>query len=474
MIKWLIKRYGYEEALRRDSMRRLIWELDEFSPTLMQEAYLMDNVRFKMVAGGVRAGKSQSPTRACDWFTFVPDGLIWIIGPDYNQARNEFKYLMAPYLKGGFVEKNTISMPQEGSWRFKITDGAAVETKSADILTKIAGEAPDMMLVTEVGQHHEGIVEKAHERSIEKYAPVIFSGTFENAYTWYSDTWMEWQDGLPIYPGSEEVGYKSYSLPTWSNTFIFPDGQDDPRFLEMKSNIPDDIYMERIEAVPFKPSGLVFRDDFDKESHVVPLEFDPKKPVELAIDPAHHTYAILFVQWHDDTVYILDEIYRHEAITQEMIALTKDHWLFEYVTGGVIDVAARQRHANYSVIELWSRHAGINLRATHTKIQQGIDAMKLRLRKGANGKPRMLFSDKLSDRRDNKGRSNGILSELVMYTWGNEGWSKHKARKIPIDAHNDAIKAISYWCVDRWGDDQVRQEVMGIETRMAYPWAQRI
>lgn len=488
MISWLIDTYGPEQAEVMDAWRETIWnppdELREatgwngFQPTPMQEVFLLDPVRFKMVAGGVRAGKSQSPPRACDWFTGIDGGLIWIVGPDYTQARNEFKYLMEPYMKLGLVDKKRVSMPQEGMWSFEVTGGARVETKSGADLTKVAGEAPVCMLVTEVGQHtggDNGIVDKAQERALEKYAPVIFSGTFEGAFAWYPEKWDEWKDGVETYPGSGIIGFKSYSLPTWSNTYVFPLGADDPRFAELRANTPNDVYLERIEAIPFKPSGLVFRDDYSYETHVTDEDlYIPGKPVELAIDPAHHTYAILFVQRDKDTVRVLDEVYRHDVITQDMFPLVMQSPYWPMVTGGVIDVAGKQQQANYSVVDLWSRHMRIQLRSQSVKIIDGINAVKLRLKEDpATKRPRLLISRRLSRSRHNDGRAGGLLSELEMYSWP-KNRATGNTKTVPIDRSNDAIKALGYYLVDQFGHDIARPNVMAMEAqRLGHIWHQR-
>ena len=465
MIEWITAQYGPKETIIRDTWRKMIWEKDGFYPTEMQADYIFDPRRIKQVSGGVRAGKSKSVSRAVDWFTCIPGGLIWIIGPDYNQTRNEFRYMMAPYRDLSLIVENKTSMPKEGSWSFTIDGGATVETKSADSLEKIAGEAPDAMLIVEAGQHDSGIFEKAIERGLEKNAPIIFSGTFEGAFSWYADQWIAWQ-------ASNSLGAKSYSLPTWSNTVIFPEGQDDPRFIEMKEAVPEDVYKERIEAIPFKPSGLVFRESFYEDRHIVPVEYDPHLPLEVCMDPATHTYPILFVQWDNDRVFVVDEIYMNNVITQDIIPVAKAHYLWPKVQGGVVDVASRQRQANYSVVDLWNRHGGIDLRSSKVGIQEGIDAMALRLQNAPDGVPRLLFSDKLKRRRDKRGKASGIISEFGMYQWGKQH-PNSATKRTPVDAHNDGIKALSYWLVDRYGHDVLRDWMMALESKtLDYPWKQ--
>lgn len=482
MYNWMKETFGEAEAIFRDSWRESIWMPNEsvgwqgFSPTVIQRKWLSDDVRFKMVAGGVRSGKSATPPRACDAFTVVPEGLIWIIGPDYVHARPEFRYLLEPYLKLGLVSKSAVSMPKEGSWSFVVREsGCRVETKSADELVKIASEAPDMILVTECGLHDEGIVSKAQERALEKYAPTIFSGTFENSSPWYPAKWAEWEPGLETYLGSGIIGFKSYSMPTWSNTVVFPKGKNDPRFLELKANTPHDEYMERIEAIPYKPSGLVFREHYDYDTHVTDQNLYWKdEPVEVAIDPATHTYAVLFVQSKGQEVHILDEVYMHDVITQEVFPYVIQSPYWPLVTGGVIDIAGKTRSANESVAQLWAKHLHVNLRYQKVGILDGIKAVKLRLMTDPlTGRPRTLISSRLRRERADDGRAGGLLSELEMESWPKDD-GKGNPPTVPIDRYNDARKAFGYYCVDQFGHDVLRDNIQAIEDRrLGHVWEQR-
>lgn len=463
MIELLEARYGKERALAMSYWREAVWRMAKFTPTDAQRRILDDNVRVKLVAGGVRAGKSISLSRSCDYFTCVDKGLIWIIAPDYTQAENEFDYMIAPYEENDMCEY--VKRPSGRSWEAQIIGGAKIETLSSYELRKIAGKAPDAIMVVEAGQHQDGILAKVLERALEKNAPITLSGTFEETLSWYPDTFILWQQ-------DNDLGARSYSLPTWSNTVIFPNGKNDPRFVEFRNSIPEDLYLERIEAVPYKPSGLVFRHDI-REEHFVPVKYNPDLPLEVAIDPATHTYALLFIQWDGERVYVVDEIYLHGVITQDFIPRFLSHPLAKYVTGGVIDVAARQRHANYSVLSLWYNQTRISLRSRKVDIIRGIDAVKLRSRPGKDGLPNLLFSDKLPTGRDENGKATGIGAEVYMYSWGRS--RTIETQQTPVDAFNDGLKALGYWLIDRYGDDVMRMALSHYEgTQKAYPWTQQL
>lgn len=486
MYNWMKETYGEAEAIFRDSWRAAIWEPTPevteltgwagFVPTPMQRQWLEDSVRIKMVAGGVRSGKSQTPPRFLDAFTGVRDGLIWIIGPDYFHARAEFKYLLDPYLKLNLVQKQDVSTPKEGMWQFYVGEsGCRIETKSADDIEKIASEAPDAMLVTECGMHDEAIIDKIQERAIEKYAPVVLSGTFENTKPWYPQKWADWREGVETYPGSGVIGFKSYSMPTWSNTYVFPLGQNDPRFREMKANTPNNVYLERIEAIPYKPSGLVFREEYDYDTHVTDEDLYVRgTPVELAVDPATANFAVLFVQRVGESVHVLDEVYLHDVITQQVFPRILQSPYWPAVTGGVIDIAGKTRNANESVAQLFAKHLRINLRYQKVGIIEGINAVKLRLMADPVTKlPRLRISSRLKRERAEDGRSDGLLSEFDMESWPKDDGTGNEKR-LPIDRYNHSRKALGYYLVDQFGNDVLRDNIARMEEqRMGHLWAQR-
>lgn len=443
-MKLLEARYGYGMAQAMDAFRRLVWDTDKYEPTPAQAAYIFDEYLVKLVAGGVRAGKSKSSARSMDWFMGLPNGLVWIIGPRYNEANVEFDYMLQPYHELGLVEN--MATPMEGPRYFQVKGGTRVETKSATDPVRIASYAPDAILVVEAGQTPHEVVAKAEERAVQKDAYIIYSGTFEESLNWYADMYTELQTPENRYNG------RSYSLPTWSNVVEFPGGRDDPKIKRLEAALPEDLFLERCAAQPYKPVGLVFR-EFSPKRHVVKLEVDPGLPVELAIDPAYHTYAVLFVQQSGEYVHVLDEVYRHNAITQEIIPEVMDNPLFQYVKGGVIDQAARQKQANIPVWQVWHQSTGLAFRTNYVHVQQGIDAIKLRLKDGEDGEPRLLFSNRMSWEKAPDGRAGGVLTEMLMWRWPRSvlGNQNQNTQRVPIDKNNDGCKALGYYLFDRFG-----------------------
>ena len=417
--------------------------------------------RLILLAGGVRAGKSMTLSMKGIEETLIPEGLMWIVGPNYADATAEWGYLFDPIHKLGFIEHYTA--PEKGQRVFKTKWGFRCETKSSDDLAALSSFAPHVLLGVEMGRQAEGAFDKLAERALEHNARVLMSGTFEGSLSWYPQMWQRWQAPNP------EKG-RSFSLPSWSNTNIFQGGRTDPKIVDLENSLNDpELFLERVAAVPYKPQGLVFR-IFSAKQHVELLDFDPKLPVELAIDPGTRAYVVLAIQRETlpttagmvkhyksgllvpkTRVRVVDEVYIHEAIAEEVIERCVDKPWFKFVKGGVIDVAGRQRQQGMkSQVQTWYDETGIALRANYVPIAESIAAVRRRLRPDpVTKKPLLVFSNKLSDRVVG-GRAMGTIAEMGLYRWRdyNEGSSESN---VPIDANNHGAKAMGYALYDYFG-----------------------
>ena len=209
--------------------------------------------------GGVRAGKSTDAASkvTVDMAVHALLGdkkqlLYWIIGPDYPQAREEFRYILSwckDKLRNWAVDSP--SMPQEGQWSMTLTTTAldeddkpfrlvvVVETKSAMHTERLGSVAPNGILVVEAGQCPESVREKCIERAGEKGAWIAYTGTLENdelkpVFTWYSDLAQAWQEDLTPAHGA-------YALPSWENVEIYGNCLKQTAGNEaLKSYCPDD------------------------------------------------------------------------------------------------------------------------------------------------------------------------------------------------------------------------------------------
>jgi hypothetical protein len=333
---------------------------------------LADRNRLKIVAGGERAGKSLYS--ALELVSRLLWGkLFWIIAIDYEQARPEFDYIASWLSRLHAIDnpRRNLSIPKQGKCIAITKTGQRIETRSADDLRKIAGKAPDGIILAEAAQMPYDAYLKAIGRLAETRGWLIASGTFEGSAGWYAELFTQWQ-------AINEDGGKSFSVPSWSNFHIYPGGRDDPeikRLERLYSKVPG-LFDERCGAVPVPPVGLVFR-TFRETVHVdARAAFNKEKPVYLAVDPSGGTapYAVAAVQFYSasevgyeyeeapvdliDFAYIIDRVYSRGVIDEEVIDDCKTRPWWKKVGGGAIDVEApdsKRRWSKYGGVTLWSK-----------------------------------------------------------------------------------------------------------------------
>lgn len=437
---------------RGTDFRALIWKSRGYEPSTEQAEFHYSPARFRLVAGGVRAGKSMSTAMECHRYTATPGGLGWLVAPDYEQARPEFDYLFQCYKDLGLIDDNSVSYPSRGSCKFSVNwrEGKFTWiTKSSTDPVSLASYAPDVVVMCEAAQQtHEAFL-KCLERATQKNAPVILSGTFESSLGWYADLWERWQGINP------EAGV-SFSLPTWSNLAEFPAGRVDPKLKSIEATMPPDLFQERYGGVPCKPKGLVFP-QFDRKLHLRRLSdlYDDSLPVELWVDPATHTYACLFVQLQGDTVHILDEVYEHNAIAQDVIPLVLESRFWPHVKTGVIDIAAKQRQGNKSQLQVWDEELKrygahpISWKMNYIKEEIWRQAIALRLKPPGRA-PLLYFADHLNTKLDSTGRAYGVLGEIITYKWPQYVEGRSMVGR-PVKQNEDALSALGYGLVNHFG-----------------------
>jgi len=152
-------------------------------------------------------------------------------------------------------------------------------------------------------------------------------------------------------------------------------------------------------------------------------------------------------------VRIIDEIYQHYTIAQDIIpiVMARPWWKHIKEKAGVIDNAGQQHQGNKSQVEIWREMAHVALRSTYVFQDDGLHRFQLGLQEiGDDNKPLLMFDYRLDASIGYDGRAKGILGELNLFKWRDWKEGKNNAA-APIDANNDAIKATWYWLYDRYG-----------------------
>ena len=263
----------------------------------------------------------------------------------------------------------------------------------------------------------------------------IVHNTFEGSLGWYPEKWREWQ-------GPNAMGGKSFSIPTWSNLSIFPEGRDNPEIKKLEVEYPPDMFMERFGAIPCPPATLVFK-EFSHMKHVVKMtmakefgwiynELNELEAVELPwehevqvwIDPGRWGYAVEAVIIIGEHVFNFDEVFCTEMSAEQVIKECEKKSWWRRVKIGVMDIAGAQKHAGMSHKEIWISKAGIPIVDQRVGITDGIDRHRTFLDTG-----RLFHSPNCTN----------AIKEYGLYKYRDVKDDNRPRSDIPLDANNHCV-----------------------------------
>ena len=430
-------------------LREYLYDKVGFTPTDEQLPILESPYRFNLVAGGEQAGKSMVASKYLlgRFMETEEPGLYWLVAADYERTRAEFEYLVQDFATLGILKQ---ASKRVDPGYIVLADGTRIETKSAKDPRTLAMRAPHGILGCEASQLDMETFFRLRGRCAPKRGWMFLSGTFEGSLGWYPQMFTAWAAGA-------DPEARAYSLPSWTNKYLYPGGREDPEIQRLKEVASDDFYMERIEGKPSPPKGLVFT-EFRPDQHVVDVEYVPDVSVHLWMDPGYAGgYAVEVVQVQGEQIQVIDEIYEVGLVTDEIIDIAKSRPWWPDVKFGVIDIAGNQHQAMAAPAEVWLEQAGLYLSSQKVKINEGTERLKgwLKIDPRTHA-PRIVFSPKCI----------GIMSEFGMAPNPFDGqtrayrWKTDREGNIvgdtPEDKYNHGVKAIIYGLIDRFGYSYVQ------------------
>ncbi len=182
--------------------------------------------------------------------------------------------------------------------------------------------------------------------------------------------------------------------------------------------------------------------EFDAAVHVIGAmpEGWEKWPKYRAIDFGYNDpFVCLWGAVRDDELYVYRQWYRSGMLVEdharEIVRLSAGE---TYAVSAIADHDREDR-------ETLHRH-GVPTIPAEKSIEVGLDAVRSRLRKSGNGRPRLFFL------RDSLVESDRVLSEsrrptCLLEEFDSYVWKRNKAgdaREEPVDAHNHALDALRY------------------------------
>lgn len=371
--------------------------------------------------------------------------LYWIVGADFEDAMVAFRYVLDFQSKLDNIESKSISQNRDQQSWLQTKAGQIFVTISAYDPTKLGRETVDGIIGEEVSRWYQEAFLRCENRLIRRFPNSwgFFSGSFESSQGWLPEVFRYGQ-------GPNDRYIRSYSIPSWANTFIFPLGREDPAILAAESSSSNQRFMERFGGEPAPPHNLVL-DEFRTFLHVDnEIGYDPDLPVYLAIDPGDKVYCVEFVQIRDNgEVWVLDELYETHKTHGQMIdmCMLREGW--PLVRGGAIDVAAKQTHMGMPVpIEEWYKDTGIALWAQKQGVEDSIERLRRVLSTNPKtGRPRLRVHPSCK----------GLIAEMgggPSPVDGGGSWMYVESRvgQGPPRAENDhACKALAYLLAGPFG-----------------------
>ena len=426
-----------------NDLENYLYNKVDFSPTEEQKVILDSDKRFILVAGGEQAGKSMIASKFLLKKAFETEeaGLYWLVAADYERTRAEFEYLVSDFAQLGILKK---ASKRVDPGRIELADGTVIETKSAKDPRTLAMKAPNGIIGCEASQLDLESFYRLRGRCAPRKAWLFLAGTFESSLGWYPQMFQSWKYGV----NNEQ----SYSLPSWTNKHLYPEGKNDPEILRLKESSSDDFFMERIEGIPSPPRGIVFP-EFRPDIHVSEnIEYVPDEPVHIWMDPGYAgAYAVCAVQIINDQVRVFDEIYEQNLITEEIINIAQNRPWYKDLTYGVIDIAGYQHQAMSAPAEVWLDSTGLFLDSEKININDGTERLKSTLKLTGKGEPKLIISPKCK----------GLLSEFGAAANPFDGQTKVYQWKVdrdgnvvgnqPQDKYNHGIKALIYGLINHFG-----------------------
>jgi hypothetical protein len=414
-----------------------------FIPTEAQVPILESKKRFILVAGGEQAGKSMIASKfLLARFLEINDaGLYWLVAADYERTRAEFEYLVDDFSQLGVLSQ---ASKRVDPGKIVLADGTRIETKSAKDPRTLAMRAPDGIIGCEASQLDLETFYRMRGRCAPKRAWLFLSGTFEGSLGWYPQMHTAWS-----IPTEDE---ESFSLPSYTNVHLYPEGFDDPEIQRLKRDASDDFFLERIQGIPSPPHGLVFP-EFRSNLHVGDVTWDIGTPIHIWMDPGYAgAYAIAVVQIQDDVIHVIDEIYERGLVTGEMIQMCQQRPWWKDVQYGVIDVAGYQHQAMAAPAEIWMKETGLYMNSQKVMINDGTERLKSFLKiDPVTNRPKVVINPKCTGILSEFGAApNPFDGQTRVYRWKTDR-DGNIVGNMPEDKNNHGIKALIYGIVDNYG-----------------------
>jgi hypothetical protein len=326
-------------AFRKDKW----FEETGYRPHAGQQLAHYDNTRHRVLSNGRRWGKSMFGGKEIETMAFVRNWRGepmrgWIIGPEYTDAEKEFRIIYDTFKKLGIdtISSKFLNNIENGNMHIATNWGFDLQCRSARHPESLVGEGLDFVLLAEAGRHRRRtFTEYVRPALSDKRGISIMSGVPEDAS---ENALLYWGYHKGQDPNQHQ--WKSWRLPSWTNTAVFPGGRTDPEILEAEDDLTEDEFRRQYGGEFILKRGRVMK-EWDDEVHVGNLSYNYDWPLYAAcdfgyrndwvwlwiqVDPLDHFVHVIAEQrWKfRDTEDIARVELKENILTQKLLAIYPD------------------------------------------------------------------------------------------------------------------------------------------------------
>lgn len=300
-----------------------------YSPHAGQLTIHRSTTRHRVLCNGRRWGKTFLGAHEVEPTAFVFNRLGepqfgWIVGPQFSDCEKEFRIVYNTLKKLGVDKVSTkfLNNVDNGNMVIETKWGWHLECRSAKHPETLTGEGLDFALMVEAGKHKRKTwTEYIRPALSDKRGWSLHSGVPEGA-TQTSLLYALWLRGQR----EQAAGaWKSWRMPSWTNTVVFPGGRQDPEILDAEADLTDEEFRRQYGAEFVERIGRVMQ-EWDDEIHIKDLKYTRGWPLYLAVDFGFtNPFVVLWVQVDAfNNVYVIKErrwkLKDTKSVCEEMLA----------------------------------------------------------------------------------------------------------------------------------------------------------
>jgi hypothetical protein len=284
-----------------------------------QDAVMACPARHVMMRAARRTGKSETAAKRAMKFVIQPRTRGWIVGPTYDLAHKEFRYILEFTQRYCRLVKQPAptyrDSPGSGDLYLRTAWGAEVVGKSADNNKNLVGEELDWLIMSEAAQQRE-------ETWVSYLRPTLATRKGESIWPYSPDA-----SGLWLYELEEDAksrpDWSLFTLPAWECPHY------DPAEIESQKRdmggAESDKFAEQVGGEWRFYTGRVYK--MVQRAHYVepfpiPATWRVYSGIDLGLrDPTASEWV---AKSPTGEAYVIDEYYRAERSSDEHIASMRE------------------------------------------------------------------------------------------------------------------------------------------------------